>query len=45
MAGQAGVENVVQSLLADFEITLGLAGYKSVAEIQGKGPEVLARIE
>ncbi|OCH87326.1 FMN-dependent alpha-hydroxy acid dehydrogenase [Obba rivulosa] len=45
VAGQAGVENVVQSLLADFEITLGLSGYRSVSEIQGKGQEVLARME
>lgn len=32
-AGQAGVEAVLKNLAADFELTMGLAGCKSVAEI------------
>ncbi|KAM5540799.1 hypothetical protein V8D89_005443 [Ganoderma adspersum] len=45
IAGQAGVEAAVKTILADFELTLGLAGHKTVADIQGKADEVLIRAE
>ena len=44
IAGQQGVEDVLRGLLADTEVTLGLAGYKSVAEIHGKKDEVLMNL-
>ena len=45
IAGQAGVEAVIKNVLADFELTLGLAGYRTVADIQGKADEVLVRTD
>lgn len=33
LAGEAGVSEVIRNLLADFELTMGLAGCRSVAEI------------
>ena len=45
IAGQAGVEAVIKSILADFELTLGLAGHRTVADIQGKADEVLIRAD
>jgi lactate 2-monooxygenase len=33
LGGQAGVETVIQNLLADTELTLGLSGYKTLAEL------------
>lgn len=33
IAGEGGVREVLQNLLADFELTMGLAGCKSIAEI------------
>ncbi|KAI0754486.1 FMN-dependent alpha-hydroxy acid dehydrogenase [Daedaleopsis nitida] len=42
--GQVGVETVVKSILAEFEITLGLCGYKSISEIWGKADEVMVKI-
>ena len=45
IAGQAGVEASIKNILADFELTLGLAGHKTVADIQGKADEVLIRAE
>ena len=44
IAGQAGVEAVIKGILADFELTLGLAGYRSIAEIQGKAGEVMIKV-
>ncbi|KDR82554.1 hypothetical protein GALMADRAFT_237926 [Galerina marginata CBS 339.88] len=44
IAGQAGVEQVLKHTLADLDNTLGLAGYRSLAEIQGKAEEVLVKI-
>ena len=40
LAGEAGVREVVANFLADFDLTMGLAGCRSVAEI---GPEALVR--
>ncbi|MGE0771356.1 MAG: lactate 2-monooxygenase [Cyclobacteriaceae bacterium] len=33
LQGQAGVEAVLQNLISDFELTMGLSGYKNVSEI------------
>jgi isopentenyl diphosphate isomerase/L-lactate dehydrogenase-like FMN-dependent dehydrogenase len=38
IAGQAGVREVLDNFMADFDLTMGLAGCRSVAEI---GPEAL----
>ncbi|THH29376.1 hypothetical protein EUX98_g4831 [Antrodiella citrinella] len=43
--GQAGVEQVIKSILADLEITLGLSGHKNLDEIRGKADEVLVRLD
>jgi lactate 2-monooxygenase len=40
LAGEAGVREVVTNFMADFDLTMGLAGYHSVSEI---GPEALVR--
>jgi lactate 2-monooxygenase len=40
LAGEAGVREVVTNFIADFDLTMGLAGCRSVAEI---GPEALTR--
>ncbi|KAI0365339.1 FMN-dependent alpha-hydroxy acid dehydrogenase [Pilatotrama ljubarskyi] len=45
IGGQVGVETVVKSILAEFEITLGLCGYKSVSEIWGRAGEVMVKID
>ena len=39
LAGEAGVREVVTNFMADFDLTMGLAGCSSVSEI---GPEALA---
>ncbi len=33
LAGRAGVREVIENLAADFELTMGLAGCRAVAEI------------
>ncbi|KAI0329024.1 FMN-dependent alpha-hydroxy acid dehydrogenase [Cubamyces sp. BRFM 1775] len=45
VAGQAGVEAHIKSILAEFELTLGLSGYRSIREIQGKAGEVMIKVE
>lgn len=45
LGGADGVKHVIKSILAELEITMGLSGYKSIDEIQGKAEEVLARVE
>ena len=44
-AGQAGVEAVIKTILAEFELTLGLAGHRSVADIVGRAGEVTVKVE
>ncbi len=39
VAGEAGVREIIQNVMADFDLTLGLSGCASVAEI---GPDMLA---
>jgi isopentenyl diphosphate isomerase/L-lactate dehydrogenase-like FMN-dependent dehydrogenase len=41
IAGEAGVREVLENVLAEFDLTMGLAGCRAVDEI---GPETLARI-
>ena len=38
VAGQAGVREVVRNHIAELDLTLGLAGHRSVAEL---GPDTL----
>jgi lactate 2-monooxygenase len=40
LAGEAGVREVVMNFMADFDLTMSLAGCRSVSEI---GPETLVR--
>ena len=40
IAGERGVRDVIRNFLADFQLTMGLAGCTSVAEIT---PETLTR--
>jgi isopentenyl diphosphate isomerase/L-lactate dehydrogenase-like FMN-dependent dehydrogenase len=42
IAGEAGVREVLENLLADFDLTMALAGCRSVDEI---GPETLRRVD
>jgi lactate 2-monooxygenase len=42
IAGQEGVEEVIRNVVADFDLTLGLAGCRSIAEI---GREALTRVD
>src|SRR4051794_9703550 len=41
IAGETGVREVIRNFMADFDLTMGLAGCRSVAEI---GPDFLARV-
>ncbi|TFK70551.1 oxidoreductase [Pluteus cervinus] len=43
--GQAGVEQVLKQTLADVDTTLGLIGYTSLKELQGKGEEVVTKLD
>lgn len=45
VGGQAGVEQVIQHTLADLDTTLGLAGYRSLSEVQGKGEEIIRKLD
>ena len=44
VAGQEGVETIIQSILADFDVTLGLCGYNTPAEILGKADKLLVKM-
>ncbi|KAF8260928.1 FMN-dependent dehydrogenase-domain-containing protein, partial [Lactarius quietus] len=44
ISGEQGVEEVLRSLLADTEVTLGLSGYKSIEEIWAKREAVLEKV-
>jgi len=43
VGGEQGVEEVLRSLLADTEVSLGLSGYKSIEEIWAKRGAVLEK--
>jgi len=45
IGNQAGVEQVLTHTLADLHTTLGLAGYTSLSEIQGKGDAVITKLD
>jgi isopentenyl diphosphate isomerase/L-lactate dehydrogenase-like FMN-dependent dehydrogenase len=45
LGGADGVKHIIKTILAELEVTMGLSGYKSVDEIQGKGEEILARVQ
>jgi lactate 2-monooxygenase len=42
LAGQRGVEDVIGNVLAEFDLTMGLAGCTSVAEVRRAGLDVAA---
>ena len=44
-AGQAGVEAVIKTILAEFELSLGLAGHTRLSDIVGKAGEVTIKVE
>jgi len=44
ISGEQGVEEVLRGLLADTEVSMGLAGYKNIEEIQGKREEVIVKV-
>ena len=43
--GAEGVEEILRSLLADTEISLGLSGYKNLEEIWAKRGEILEKAD
>jgi lactate 2-monooxygenase len=45
LGGQEGVEQVIKQILADLDLTLGLSGYKSLGEIQGKRWDVISKVD
>ncbi|KAH9033599.1 FMN-dependent alpha-hydroxy acid dehydrogenase [Lactarius pseudohatsudake] len=45
IAGEQGVEEVLRSILAETEITLGLSGYKSIEEIWAKRGAILEKAD
>jgi len=44
LGGADGVKHVIKTILAELEVTMGLSGYKTVDEFQGKAEEVLAKV-
>jgi lactate 2-monooxygenase len=44
LGGEEGVEQVLRSILADLEVTMGLSGFRNLREIQGKREEVITKI-
>ncbi|KAF9464213.1 oxidoreductase [Collybia nuda] len=45
VSGQAGIEQVIQHILGDLDTTLGLSGYQSLSDIQGKGEEIIQKLD
>lgn len=45
LAGEAGVEQVIRHTLADLDNTMANAGYPNIADFQGKGEEVLTKLD
>ncbi|KAL1746235.1 FMN-dependent dehydrogenase [Schizophyllum fasciatum] len=43
--GQAGAEQVLQHTIADLDTTMALSGLRTVADVQGKGEEVIFKID
>jgi len=44
LGGEDGVEQVLRSILADLEVTMGLSGFRNLREIQGKREEVITKM-
>ena len=45
VGGKEGVETVIRSILAEFEITMGLCGHNNIAEIWGRADKVMVKID
>lgn len=45
LAGQAGIEQVLKHTIAEFDVTLGLSGWKSVSDVRLKADEVLTKVD
>lgn len=45
VAGQAGIEQVLCHTMADLDATLGLCGYRSLAELHGTAEECLEKVD
>ncbi|KAJ7046444.1 oxidoreductase [Mycena alexandri] len=45
VAGQAGIEQVLRHTMADLDTSLGLSGYSSLSDIQGKADEILVETD
>ena len=45
IAGQAGIEQVLQHTVADLDSTLGLAGWDSLSDLRGRAAEALMKVE
>ncbi len=45
VAGQEGVEQIIKIILADLDISLAQAGLKGVADVLGRGDQILTKID
>jgi hypothetical protein len=45
VGGQAGAEQVIQHTMADLDTNLGLAGYQSLSDVQGKGDAIVMKLD
>ena len=45
LGGEKGIEQVLRSILADLEVTMGLSGFRNLGEIQGKRDEVIMKVD
>lgn len=45
VAGEAGMEQVLRHTLADLDNTVGLVGYHTLNDLQGKGDEVVTKLD
>jgi len=45
LGGAEGVAHVIRTILADTEVSLGLSGHASLSEIQGKGEEIITKVD
>ena len=43
--GQAGAEQVLQHTIADLDTTMALSGLRTIADVQGRGEDVVVRID
>ncbi|KAG6876574.1 hypothetical protein C0992_012370 [Termitomyces sp. T32_za158] len=45
VGGETGVEQVIRHTLADLDTTLGLAGYRSLGDVQGKRDAAITKLD